>query len=469
MNTWLHKRRPELVISVICIFLFLSLWIKMEFGSPSFDALIYHLLVGSVTKGDLRFVVTFVVIVVCIPLLVYSLLSKFERASRLLKRIHPGFIYALLIVSFYVLVESTNLIDFVQAYFSDDFAEQIYQKPGEYKNGTGKNLVIIYAESIENSYMDESLFGKNLIQPLSDFSDRFVSFENIVQLAGGGWTIAAIVNTQCGIPLKAPLFIPDQNKRGNSFVNFFPDFLPGAQCLGDILNTLGYYQVFMNGSELAFAGVGSFFDSHGYDEVIGYNHWVEKLGKEVPYHSWGLPDDLLLNQAKEKFLELHNRDKPFSLTVLTVDTHHPNGMASPTCDKLGYTRLEDRIVCAATLIKEFIDFVITHDADNKTSIFVIGDHLAMKNNLYDALLKKNRNIYGAARIPGEKSCRISEPMAQIDFFPTFLYSLGITNRCKLGLGSLLEPFGDCPKRSENEFEMVKKAMHGHSRFLNSLW
>ncbi len=441
----------------------------MEFGSPSFDALIYHLLVGSVIKGDLRFVVTFVLIAFCIPLLVYCLFFKFKRLSKLVDRLHPVLIYALLFGSIYVFAESTKLMDFVQAYFSKDFAKQIYQKPAEYRTGKGRNLVIIYAESIENSYTDQSLFGTNLIKPLSDFSDRFISFENIVQLPGSGWTIAGIVNTQCGIPLKAPLYIPDQIKHGNAVGNFYKDFLPGATCLGDILSALGYYQVFMNGSKLEFAGVGRFFDTHGYDEVIGYNHWLEKLGENTPYHGWGLPDDILLNQAKAKLLELHSRDKPFSLTVLTVDTHHPGGMASPTCDRLGYTRLADRIFCAGTLIKEFIDYVIAHDSENNTSIFVIGDHLAMKNDLSDALSKKDRNIYGAARIPNQKSHKIPEVMVQVDFFPTFLYALGISKSCKLGLGSIAGQLGGCSIRTENEFEMLKKASLGHSQFLNSLW
>ncbi|RYE26661.1 MAG: hypothetical protein EOP48_35025, partial [Sphingobacteriales bacterium] len=62
------------------------------------------------------------------------------------------------------------------------------------------NIVWIYAESFERTYMDEATFP-GLTPDLRELEKSSLSFPDISQIGQSGWTIAGIVASQCGIPL----------------------------------------------------------------------------------------------------------------------------------------------------------------------------------------------------------------------------------------------------------------------------
>ena len=63
-----------------------------------------------------------------------------------------------------------------------------------------KNLVLIYAESLERTYFDESVFP-GLLPKLRQREKQGLNFTYIDQLPGMGWTVAGMVGSQCGVPL----------------------------------------------------------------------------------------------------------------------------------------------------------------------------------------------------------------------------------------------------------------------------
>ncbi|KKK71854.1 hypothetical protein LCGC14_2909740, partial [marine sediment metagenome] len=69
--------------------------------------------------------------------------------------------------------------------------------------GEKKNLVYIYAESLERTYFDESVFP-GLITGLRELESRSTTFTNIRQVENTTWTIAGLVSSQCGLPLLTP-------------------------------------------------------------------------------------------------------------------------------------------------------------------------------------------------------------------------------------------------------------------------
>src|SRR5208282_6879460 len=105
-----------------------------------------------------------------------------------------------------------------------------------------RNLVIVYVESMEQSYADAQAFGKNRIPHLTLLQDDNVAFGRFVQVANTGWTIAGMVATMCGIPLKAIGLIT------KNYFDAFNAFLPDAACLGDILKENGYRTEFLQGA-----------------------------------------------------------------------------------------------------------------------------------------------------------------------------------------------------------------------------
>ena len=363
----------SIILCLACIFwlIAITLWIHFSFGSPTFDSIIYHISPESLLTGDMMFVVSF-----CLGCILFPLALIFLVDRTLLKRFHEikQFRYGLfviLIISFSVFVKKIKVYPFLKTLSQEDKLAKLYTPPVFKSDISKRNLVIIYAESMEDTYSDNKLFGKNLLSPLDKYFKESVRFKNLVQLPGSGWTIAGMVSSQCGIPLKIPLFIPGHAKQGNRIGEHFESYLPRAKCLGDVLAKDGYYQVYMGGAKLSFGGKGRFYKTHGYDEVLGFKHWINKYGKGIPKHRWGVADDFLFKQAKQKFRELTAKGKPFNLTLLTVDTHHPSGLENPTCKKLGYRGLDGIIHCSAYLISDFINYISQSEIADNISIISI--------------------------------------------------------------------------------------------------
>jgi phosphoglycerol transferase len=115
---------------------------------------------------------------------------------------------------------------------------------------------------LEDTYADPELFSHNLISSIesSAVNDSY-HFSSYQQAPGTGWTIAGIVSTQCGLPLRTFL----RNASGDNATGF----LNNAVCLGDTLADKGYLNIFMNGADLSFAGKGKFIAKHGYTQNYG--------------------------------------------------------------------------------------------------------------------------------------------------------------------------------------------------------
>lgn len=272
----------------------------------------------------------------------------------------------------------------------DDYFSKNYINPADIKinKKNPKNLILIYVESLENTYSNKDLFQKDLLQSLN--SHKKISFDNFVQVPGTGWTMAGMTASQCGIPLKA-LMLEDINLQGERLKSF----LPNAVCLGDSLKKLGYKNIFLGGAPLEFAGKGKFLKSHGYDEIYGRDDWLASgRYNESDMNNWGLQDDDLFSEAKTQLDQLISSKKLFNLTLLTVNTHLPKGFMSKDCAKKGGKAFQDIVSCAADEVEDFIQYAHQKGYLENTNIVIMGDHLAMQNPLYDKLKTvKNRTIF----------------------------------------------------------------------------
>src|SRR5262249_43788514 len=156
-----------------------------------------------------------------------------------------------------------------------------------------------------------------------------------------------MVSTQCGWP---PFTDPELYQAKT--------FYPGLRCLGDDLKASGYHNVFMEGFTLNFTRFDTFFGTHGFAEVLGRDELLP-LTPDPTYinDKWGVEDDALFMLMRSKFDALARENAPFTLGMITVDTHVP-GFVSRACSH--YAGSEDRIQqavhCTDQLVGEFIDF-----------------------------------------------------------------------------------------------------------------
>lgn len=368
-------------------------------------------------------------------------------------------------------IDSFSLARYVRAYFGEDYFAGSYVDPARVAVKSGKekpkNLVLIYVESLENTYSDPALFGRDLLHRLNAYKSkpRVISFDNYREMQGAHFTIAGIVATQCGLPLKSVALFG-----GNLQGEQVERFLPRARCLGDILASHGYTNVFLNGSSLAFAGVGKFFRDHHYNRVVGREEWISEGERPELMSGWGLYDDDLFRRARGELDKLMKSRKPFNLTVLTIDMHHPYGHLSSLCERQGYQDFEGIVECTAGQVADFIDHIAAKGWSDRVAVVVQGDHLAMGNTSYDKLVKNpERRVFNLLVGADKKVTKNTDEVTHFDMLPTILDLVGLkVEGERAGLGySAIGPV-TVPRPADRIAKMTEQLMN-YSATYRALW
>jgi phosphoglycerol transferase len=473
----------------------ISCWIASHFGKPPLEQVLYHAQFGrsGLVDTDLTLLKSFVLLCGALPftlallLSIYhqnivSLIHKTIKNSQILKPLIvpktfkalffikllkpikylrlPGTVFLLCATYFSI---QFSITAYIAQKFGPDYFAQNYLNPKEVNMSYAKpkNLIIIYVESLEKSYQNADLFGRNLLAKL-DTIEGF-SFEAFSQAPGTGWTIAGLTATQCGVPLKN-VSLYDGNDQGENIKSF----LPSAVCLGDILNRAGYYNVYMGGASSNFSGKGKFFNDHHYDEVLGREELMSALNV-TDTNYWGLYDDDLLIAVKDKIKHLHAQKKPFNLSFVTVDTHGPDGHFSHYCTKNGALDFADIIECTAEQVHQLVDFIKTNGYLKDTNVVILGDHLAMYNPLNKALESLDKRFIYNKFISEDVFTKNRENLLHFDFFPTLLEFIGFEiEGGKLGLGYTgLKDMDSLP--GLEQLDDMNKSLLNHSDEYLNLW
>ena len=355
-----------------------------------------------------------------------------------------------------------------------------------------RNLIIIFAESMEANFAGKDFKNPSLRETRSDskqstkhildchdstqcVESRNDSNENIIpnlytlanrntnfsttqgfgghlQVGRTSWTIAGMIGYMCGIPLNAT----------NSIIA--KTFLPSARCISDILATRNYNQVMIMGSNDDFVAKGAFLSSHNI-KSNDLKHYKDIGALPSDYsHQWGFEDSKLFKFAKDELLKLKDEFAPFALYLLTNNTHSPDSFIEPHC-KESQSKRKSSLKCDDELLGEFVEWVKAQDFYKNTTILIVGDHLM---NADIATPRQSRRIYNAFINP--RFCGDSHPkmrkdsrkdshqnsanlstksrnLSHFDFAPLILDSLGICTK-SFGLGrnpflgkTLLETYG----------------------------
>ncbi len=291
------------------------------------------------------------------------------------------------------------------------------------------NLIIIHLESIEKTYYDKKIFSEDLIPNIENLSNENLSFSGYLQASGTGWTIGGLFSAYCGVPLKAVIHANGYGR--------FKEFFPNIKCLPEILKDNDYNTYFMQGADLKFAGKDKFFTQHGIDEVYGkYELQSRSDYRETNDGDWGVNDKALFEYAKKKLLKISKSNKPFMMSLLTVDTHHPKGFLSEDCSANYDNRFKNVLACNDKLLFSFIEWIKSQEFYQDTTIVVVGDHLSMPNLIYDKLEKSNNreivNVFINSQIETNNKNR---NFTAFDLFPTIMESMGAKIKGdQLGLG-----------------------------------
>ncbi|WP_189476935.1 sulfatase-like hydrolase/transferase [Halioglobus pacificus] len=308
------------------------------------------------------------------------------------------------------------------------FADVYREPPRRVESDAARNLVILYAESMERTYFDEKRFP-GLITELRALEKESVSYINIAGLEGTGFTIGGMVASQCGLPLITA---------GNAnSMDGMDAFMPEARCLGDIFKSSGYHLEYMGGADLSFAGKGEFYTTHGFDNVSGLQELKPLLTDTNYVSNWGLYDDALLPLFVNRFQSLVSLGEPFALVGLTMDTHHPSGHASRSCEDVQYqdgsNAMLNAVKCADAMVAAVVRQLRALPGAENTVFVVASDHLALKNDAWGTLNAGPRRNLLMVFAPDSESDTENALGSTLDTAPAILRYMGMPE-ASVGLG-----------------------------------
>lgn len=458
-----------LIIAATFIFVFSS-YFNQEFADQNIDEMIFY--VASGLKGTSENVIYSAAQKMALPLstLFAFLLFPVLRAKKTINsveisiknkiitiRLFSGtffykyrLIYALVIIiislSFsYKVLEIGDYVTRLSSY--SNFIADNYVR----ENNTAlsfpekkKNLIILYVESLENSMISKENGGGwdySVIPELEDIAEKNINFSDseyiggALSIHGTGWTVAGLVAATSGLPLKIPI-------DGNEYTSSV-NFMAGAYTLGDILQKEGYSQAFMAGSDFAFGGRENYYKKHGDFKIFDVNTAIaEGKIKEDERVWWGFDDSLLFAWAKEEIAFLAQSEQPFSFSLLTANTHFPDGYLEQSANNHFDTQYENVYAFSSKQIADFVDWFEQQDFYDSTALVILGDHLSMQGNGYfpsHVYEGYTRTIYNAFINPSKEPVQTkNRQFTQLDMFPTILSSIGVEiSEDRLGLGTNL--------------------------------
>lgn len=297
----------------------------------------------------------------------------------------------------------------------------------------GKNLVWIYMESLERIYWDPKLFP-GLTPNLDRLRKQGMDFSGFETFSGANYTMAGLFASQCGVPLFTSAFAGLDTVAGNN--TDVSTFHPKIACFGDVLHKAGYTQVYMGGAPIQFSNKGLFFQLHGYDEALGLHQLEAEAGGKLPESGWGLYDSVLFKLALARFQKLEVTRKPFNLTMLTLDTHPPNGRPSPGCPKYAASdnSMLQAVHCTDYLLGHFIEALSRQPGWKNTVVVIMSDHLMMRNDA-ESMYPKGYHRQPALLVLNAGHGVRPTRMYHMDIAPTVLGLMGVRTNATFIAGS----------------------------------
>ena len=308
-----------------------------------------------------------------------------------------------------------------------------------------KNLIYIYLESYENSYTtpeNGGLQSKDLMPELAQIARENISFSHGEELGGStvyapsiAYTMGATVAQTSGVVLMTPLG-KMRNKMGE-----LQSFLPSLRRLEDVLHDNGYEQLFIEGSDSNFAAYNSYVGRYEDSNIFDLNSARDEgLIPKDYFEMWGFEDSKMFEFSKLKIDALAKSDKPFAVTMYTMDTHSfEEGYRCELCDKSIKNRFASAVRCTSKQMYDFLEWLKTKPYYDDTVVVITGDHIAEHFPTgiefeEEGYTRTPFNCFiNSAKEPVKEKERLFAPM---DMFPTTLSAMGAEIKGdRLGLGT----------------------------------
>ena len=339
-----------------------------------------------------------------------------------------------------------DLVQFVSAAATEsEFVEDHYVDPNCTQltfPAQKRNLIYIFLESMETTFGETAAGGPiydNFIPELTQLAEENVNFSNdsgvggALSFSGTTWTAAALVTQTSGLNVQVPLeagYFGGEN-----------GYLPGLVSIGEILEAEGYNQTLLVGSDAEFGGRDAYFTEHGNYNIVDLNTLKEQGWLPMDYRVWwGFEDAKLFDVARMELEKLAEQEGPFNFTMLTCDTHFPDGYRCSDCADEYPERYPTVARCSSRKVMEFIEWCKTQSWYENTTIVISGDHLTMDPDFMQEVDENyTRTVFNCIINPAVEPAREkNREFGTFDLFPTTLAAMGVSiEGDRLGLGTNL--------------------------------
>ena len=431
-------------------------WMIGKFGKLTYEQIMFH--ANMPMDTDVRLILSYlqntVMIATILVIVLYVSTSKISKKHCFMVAL--AFFVAAMCWTYQKLNIGSLLTEKSNLQTVGNFYEQHYVEPKSVSiipPHKKRNLIMIFAESMESTYANTEYFDDNIIPGLTKLAEENINFSHndklggFKNLKGAKYTMASLVAQNCAIPLRLPI----------EAARFRPQngFLPGATCLYDILAKEDYSLVFMQGTSEKSYGLGKFLKTHNKPQVFDWNYYskrdhlmVNKVkkqkGKYAPLFNKVIRDDKLFMYAKEKITEVAEEGKPFAFTMMTLDTHFGvEHFDSKNCEIKYHSKdfLDDHyfknvVSCSDSQIANFVDWVKQQPFYKDTEIVIVGDHLTMGDVIFnDTMDRSVYNVYINPEVAVDDALTQNRQFTALDTMPTILETMGYKiDGHKLGLG-----------------------------------
>lgn len=444
------------------LLIFSANWAMNHFKGISIDQIIYTLsqpLDGTDSSQIASYIFGPIVSVGVVVFITTALIYTFSRISKsknrflLFRKIRYRKLFltlsssVLLIAGFLISVNEVGYAE-VKAYFFEKtkIYETNYVDPKKVKitfPEQKRNLIYIFLESMESTYVSKDLGGAEKQNLLPNFSqmienNQAINFSNTDKIGGAlpikttSFTVGGMVAQTAGLPVKVSLGADSQTELGDEANNYGSEastFLPGAYSLGEVLAKEGYTNTLMLGSDVNFSGRGKYFSEHGNYRLLDYN--TAKQQQWIPddyFVWWGYEDEKLLENAKNVLTETASTGQPFNFTMLTADTHFEDGYMSADTPRLFKDQYANVIHFSDQMLAEFIAWIQQQPFYENTTIVISGDHLSMDQDFFENVPSNyQRTIFNTIiNSPIQPINAKNRQFTTFDMYPTTLAALGAT-------------------------------------------
>lgn len=458
-------------------------WIPRKFGAVTYEQIIFHLNVPLDTEIKLIYSYLQNTVLIAVPLTIifYFIMRRLSKKKSLAFSV---LFFCCCIAGGWQKLDVKRIIG---EYHSRMVMGQIYENYYVDINKTKiispkhkRNLIMIFAESMDVSYANEKYFDDNLIPELQKIAEENINFSHndgfggFSNIMGANYTQASLVAQMCAIPLRLPVDVRRYHPTNG--------FLPAATCLSDILAKDGYVQSFMNGMTRSFAGTDKFVETHGNAKILDWDFYSKRDNLKSNVKDGRrrtVRDAKLFDYAKEELTALSKQDKPFFLTLMTLDTHFGTEHFSKANCQIKYhdANIKDEeyfknvVSCSSLQISSFVEWLKQQSFYENTEIVIVGDHPTMSSTIFTKDMERPiYNVYINSVLKNTPFAK-NRQFTALDTMPTILEGLGYTiEGHKLGLGAslfsgeqtLLEKLGldTLNKELEKQSAVYNKLLYG---------